>query len=71
MSKKEKHITYDDEIFGLVTTLEKGIRPKNIRVRYSKSNIIDSIGFSDDETFMVQFRTKDIIKLLNKYRGEE
>ena len=41
-----------------------------LEVRYSKSNIDDSISFSDNKTFMVQFRAKDLRKLLEKYEDE-
>ena len=64
MRKKENHVTFTDKISGMIFV------PNKLEVRYSKSNIDDSISFSDNKTFMVQFRAKDLRKLLEKYEDE-
>ena len=70
--RKENHITYTDKISGIIFVPDKQVfKMSKLEVRYSKSNIDDSISFSDNKSFMVQFRTKDLRKLLEKYEDED
>lgn len=71
MRKKENHVTFTDKISGMIFVPNKQVfKMSKLEVRYSKSNIDDSISFSDNKTFMVQFRAKDLRKLLEKYEDE-
>ncbi len=70
--KREEHITYDDRLLGMVyLPRQKVFRPTKLHVRYSASNIADSISFSDDKDFMLQLDVKSLKKLLKKHGGEE
>lgn len=69
---REEHITYDDKLTGIVFIPKKNVFKKTkIDVRYSKSNVADSISFSDNKNFMVQFYVDSLKKLLEKYEEEE
>ena len=71
MRKKENHVTFTDKISGMIFVPNRQVfKMSKLEVRYSKSNIDDSISFSDNKTFMVQFRAKDLRKLLEKYEDE-
>lgn len=71
MRKKENHVTFTDKISGMIFVPNKQVfKMSKLEVRYSKSNIDDSISFSDNKIFMVQFRAKDLRKLLEKYEDE-
>lgn len=71
MRKKENHVTFTDKISGMIFVPNRQVfKMSKLEVRYSKSNIDDSISFSDNKTFMVQFRAKDLRKLLEKYEYE-
>jgi len=71
MRKKENHVTFTDKISGMIFVPNKQVfKMSKLEVRYSKSNIDDSISFSDNKTFMVHFRAKDLRKLLEKYEDE-
>lgn len=71
MRKKENHVTFTDKISGMIFVPNKQVfKMSKLEVRYSKSNIDDSISFSDNKAFMVQLRVKDLRKLLEKYEDE-
>ena len=70
--KREEHITYDDRLLGMVyLPSQKVFKPTKLHVRYSVSNIADSISFSDDKYFMLQLDVKSLKKLLKKHGGKE
>lgn len=70
--RKEEHITYDDKLAGIVFVPKRKVfKRAKVHVRYSASNIGDSISFSDDKDFMVQFDARALRKLLDKYEEEE
>ena len=69
---KEEHITYDDKLAGMVFVPKyKVFKYTKVHVRYSAGNKLDTISFSDDKYFMVQFDTRALRKLLDKYENEE
>lgn len=71
MRKKENHVTFTDKISGMIFVPNKQVfKMSKLEVRYSKSNIDDSISFSDNKTLMVHLRAKDLRKLLEKYEDE-
>lgn len=71
MRKKENHVTFTDKISGMIFVPNRQVfKMSKLEVRYSKSNIDDSISFSDNKAFMVQLRVKDLRKLLEKYEDE-
>ena len=72
MSRKEEHITYSDRLTGVIfIPKHKVFKRAKLHVRYSVSNKADSISFSDDKEFMVQFDVKALKKLLDRYGEEE
>lgn len=72
MNKKEQHITFEDRIVGLIAVPEKKIYKKaKLFVRYSVSNVVDSISFSDGKNFFVLFDVDNLKKLLEKYEEKE
>lgn len=70
--KKEEHITYNDRLTGvLFVPKHKVFKQAKLHVRYSVSNKADSISFSDDKDFMVQFDVESLKKLLDRYEEEK
>ena len=67
MSKKESHITYEDKIKGVIFMPKLKYKICKLHVRYSASNISDTISFSDDKNFLVQLDVNSLKKLLDKY----
>ena len=69
---KEEHITYNDRLTGVIfVPKHKVFKQAKIHVRYSVSNKADSISFSDDKDFMVQFDVKSLKRLLDRYEEVE
>ncbi len=65
---KEEHITYNDRLTGVIfVPKHKVFKRAKLHVRYSVSNKADSISFSDDKDFMVQFDVESLKKLLDRY----
>ncbi len=72
MTRKEEHITYNDRLTGIIfVPKHKVFKQVKLHIRYSVSNKADSISFSDDKEFMVQFDVKALKKLLDRYEEEE
>lgn len=72
MSRKEEHITYSDRLSGVIfVPKHKAFKQAKLHVRYSMSNKADSISFSDDKDFMVQFDVESLKKLLDRYEEEK
>ena len=72
MRIKEQHITFEDKIIGLVAIPQKKIYKKTkLLVRYSVSNVADSISFSDEKNFLVLFDVDKLKELLEKYEEKE
>lgn len=72
MTRKEDHITYDGRLTGVIFVPKHRVfKQAKLHVRYSVSNKADSISFSDDKDFLVQFDVKSLKKLLDRYGGEE
>lgn len=69
---KEEHITYNDRLTGVIfVPKHKVFKRAKLHVRYSMSNKADSISFSDDKDFMVQFDVESLKKLLDRYEEEK
>lgn len=69
---KEEHTTYNDRLTGVIfVPKHKVLKRAKLHVRYSVSNKADSISFSDDKDFMVQFDVESLKKLLDRYEEEE
>lgn len=69
--KKENHITYEDKIRGVVfLPTKKSFKNTKLSVRYSLSNLNDSVSFSDDKHFLVMFDVGELKKLLKKYEED-
>lgn len=69
---KEEHITYNDRLTGVIFVPKHNVfKQAKIHVRYSVSNKADSISFSDDKDFMVQFDVKSLKRLLDRYEEEK
>ncbi len=69
---KEEHITYNDRLTGVIfVPKHKVFKRAKLHVRYSVSNKADSISFSDDKDFMVQFDVESLKKLLDRYEEEK
>ncbi len=72
MINKEEHITYNDRLTGVIfVPKHKVFKQAKLHVRYSVSNKADSISFSDDKDFMVQFDVESLKKLLDRYEEEK
>lgn len=72
MTRRENHITYDDRLTGVIfVPKHKVFKQAKLHVRYSVSNKADSISFSDDKDFMVQFDVESLKKLLDRYEEEK
>lgn len=72
MIGKEEHVTYNDRLTGVIfVPKHKVFKRAKLHVRYSVSNKADSISFSDDKDFMVQFDVESLKKLLDRYEEEE
>ena len=67
MSKKESHITYEDKIKGVIFMPKLRYKIRKLHVRYSVSNVSDTISFSDDKNFLVQLDVDSLKKLLDRY----
>lgn len=68
---KEEHITYNDRLTCVIfVPKHKVFKRAKLHVRYSVSNKSDSISFSDDKDFMVQFDVESLKKLLDRYEEE-
>lgn len=69
---KEEHITYNDRLTGVIfVPKHKVFKRAKLHVRYTVSNKADSISFSDDKDFMVQFDVESLKKLLDRYEEEK
>lgn len=69
---KEEHITYNDRLTGVIfVPKHKVFKRAKLHVRYSVSNKADSISFSDDKDFMVQFDVESLKKLLDRFEEEK
>lgn len=72
MARKEEHITYNDRLTGVIFVPKRKVfKQAKLHVRYSVSNKADSISFSDDKDFMVQFDVESLKKLLDRYEEEK
>ena len=71
MIGREDHVTYDDRLIGVIFVPKRRVfKQAKLHVRYSVSNKADSISFSDDKDFMVQFDVTSLKKLLDRYGDE-